>query len=966
MTIPPDSPTGDDVSTPYLGGDAAEATDSPTLLAGRTLGRYQVLGKIGTGGMGVVYGAYDPVLDRKIALKVLRRPSGEPLHRAEQRRRLLREAQALARLAHPHVISVYDVGELGGTLFLAMEYVPGQDLRSWLQGAERSEREILELFLQAGRGLAAAHQAGLVHRDFKPGNVMVRPDGRAVVLDFGLARLEVPKARDDIMSLEELGAVSPGEAPAGELTLPGAVLGTPAFMAPEQRLGRPASPAADQYSFCASLYHALFGRRPPREETLSGAAEGDGREGSPPPSPRVSSRTLEVLRRGLARKPEDRYPSLQRLLRDLEAGLRRKGRTWRWLAAGLLALLSATAVYSSLRPAARLCSGAPDLLAPVWNQQRRQQLTASLAGTGVPYGRAAAVTAGDSLDAYGRAWVDLHTEVCRATRLRGEQSEELLDRRMACLDQRLAELGALADVLIGQPRETVRRAAQAAHALTPLTGCSDLSALTSSMALPSEEGARGRVEALRRRLALAKAHQDAGRMDSAQTVISALDREAEDLGYWPLTAEVLLRKGHLLSARGEAEEAAQVLNSALLAAGAGRHDRAAAEAFVRLVRVAGYQQGDLEGSRRFAAQAQALVRQLGDGRYLEALLADYLGILSTQNGDFDRAETEHRRALALRQAGFPHDASSLAVSLIRLSNVLIEQGEFSEAQEHLERARRLQVETLGPQHPSFASTLDRLGTVAFRRGDYGRARELHRRSLEIKRRTLGDEHPKVAITLVHLGSTESSDRHHELALEHYREALGVYEKSLGREHPHVALILSNIAAVLLDLDGRGAEAAGFLEEALTIQERVYGGDHPWVATTLFNLGAALQQLGRFTEALEHQQRALAIWTRAHGDGHYLIAHGLYGLGRAYQGLRDPERARQVLERALDISATAEVDPEIVADIRFRLAQVLSAGGDRRRALSLAREARARLLEAPQRYREEIEEIEGWLAEREAS
>jgi serine/threonine protein kinase len=211
--------------------------------------------------MGVVYAAYDETLDRRVALKVLRRDTGG---RESVRRRMLREAQGLARLSHPNVVQVYEVGELGGQVFIAMEYLPGRTIREWLAAGPRDWRAILDVFVQAGSGLAAAHAAKLVHRDFKPENAIVADDLRVRVVDFGLVRDD--GGRDDGSGGPDDGPAAPDDGPDDPddraLTQSGALIGTPAYMSPEQHDRRPADARSDQFSFCVALWEALYGHRP--------------------------------------------------------------------------------------------------------------------------------------------------------------------------------------------------------------------------------------------------------------------------------------------------------------------------------------------------------------------------------------------------------------------------------------------------------------------------------------------------------------------------------------------------------------------------------------------------------------------------------------------------------------------------------------------------------------------------------
>ncbi|MBL8957872.1 MAG: protein kinase, partial [Myxococcaceae bacterium] len=266
--------------------------------AGRTLGRYVLLDVIGAGGMGVVYSAYDPVLERKVALKLVRKERGAP---AEVESRLMREGKSIAQLAHQNIVSVFDMGSSDGQVFVAMELVGGGSLKKWLRDGPRHWREVLEKFVAAGDGLAAAHKAGIVHRDFKPENVLVGEDGRVRVTDFGLA--------SSVGILPELQAPSPGTLDV-RLTQSGAVMGTPAYMAPEQHQASVADARSDQFSYCVALWEALYGVRP----YTAGSSGEPWRFVEPPPDVRVPPWVRRAVERGLSLDRAGRWPSMEPLV----------------------------------------------------------------------------------------------------------------------------------------------------------------------------------------------------------------------------------------------------------------------------------------------------------------------------------------------------------------------------------------------------------------------------------------------------------------------------------------------------------------------------------------------------------------------------------------------------------------------------------------------------------------------------
>ena len=308
-----------DVATHPRNGRLDQLTESqagklPALSIGDRVGRYLVLSTLGAGGMGMVFAAYDPQLDRKIALKVLRTNLGA--NTAEARKRLKREAQAIARLNHPNVVGVYDVGTTtsGEDVYIAMEFVEGDTLTTWLKRYPRTYREILEVFHQAGRGLMAAHSVGLLHRDFKPDNVLVGSDGRVRVTDFGLARSlfgfedsnRGPTAMADAAKMMQV-----------DLTATGTVLGTPRYMPPEQLQGPNIDARSDQFSFCVALYEALYSKHPLHDATSVAMLERGTPAEPPPTDTRVPSKVGRAVMRGLSRERSDRFAAMAELMSEL-------------------------------------------------------------------------------------------------------------------------------------------------------------------------------------------------------------------------------------------------------------------------------------------------------------------------------------------------------------------------------------------------------------------------------------------------------------------------------------------------------------------------------------------------------------------------------------------------------------------------------------------------------------------------
>jgi len=461
------------------------------LSRGATLGRYVVLDLLGTGGMGVVYAAFDPELYRKLAIKFLRPEAASALSGDDAKARLLREAQAMACLSHANVIAVHDVGTIGGEVFIAMEYVDGCTLKEWLKAERREWPEIVAMFSQAGRGLSAAHSAGIVHRDFKPDNVLVGKDGGARVLDFGLARGTLMAEGEQAVQLGAHGQNTNSITPkplADDVTKTGILIGTPAYMAPEQIGGGQVDARTDQFSFCAALYQALYGELPFRGDTLPQrlAAIREGRLRTTKASTKVPGWLRDVVLKGLHSEPGARHPSMDVLLHELQQN---PGKLWRRVTAvAAVVLLVAVIPFVSysvvLHRESLVCQGAAEKLAGIWDSPREEAIHRAFLSTTQPRAADAFISAKSALDRQAHSWVAMHNEACQATRLRGEQSEALLDLRMGCLHSRLEEMRALTDLFAQADARVVEKSVEAANALTPLSGCADAVSLTAQTKPP--------------------------------------------------------------------------------------------------------------------------------------------------------------------------------------------------------------------------------------------------------------------------------------------------------------------------------------------------------------------------------------------------------------------------------------------------------------------------------------------------
>ncbi|HWB73572.1 MAG TPA: serine/threonine-protein kinase, partial [Nannocystaceae bacterium] len=596
------------IATPQLGelGDEAPAR-------GGAIGRYLVLERLGEGGMGVVLLAYDPELDRKVAIKLLRAATTRDPEQASQR--LKREAQAMARLSHRNVVGVFDVGVHEGHVFVAMEYVAGDTLAGWLAKAPRRCEEIVAVFVDVARGLQAAHAAGIVHRDVKPTNVLISLQGelRVAVTDFGLAR------RDQEPELAVVGRTASSK-DSTPLTQSGAVLGTPAYMSPEQHAGASVDAKSDQFSFCVALWQALWNELPYAGRSAGQiAAAIDAGELRTPPKDEVPDRIRRALVKGLAREPSDRFADMDALVLAIAPPRHNRGRIA--LGAAVLGLLGAPLVFAR-DDAAPPCAGAETALGEVWDDGHRDALRASFTSLMPGRGEVAADRVITRLDRHADAFVGGWRDACEAFRVRKEQSQQTFDLRMACLDRKRRATAAIISVWSSLPdAAAVDRVAAAVEELPRIDACADEDALHEAVPLPDDATTRERIAAARDRLAEAFALQQAGRMPQALAIASEVDAEIADVEHAPVRAEASLRLGYVRANMADSA-AADALWSAARWGGAAHDDALTARAMALLVGVEGVRARKFEAAHAIARSTEAVLQRLGDPAAQRSLLLE--------------------------------------------------------------------------------------------------------------------------------------------------------------------------------------------------------------------------------------------------------------------------------------------------------------------------------------------------------
>ena len=762
---------------------------------GSIIGRYVVLGLVGRGGKGEVYAAFDPELDRKVAVKLLRVKAGNGVTMTEGRQRTLREAQAIARLSDPNVVVVYDVGTFEDKVFIAMEFVDGNTVTFWLEQQPRTWKEILRVFIAAGRGLMAAHEKGLVHRDFKPDNVMVGRDGQVRVMDFGLARqMDKPGIKE-----KRVRAVSPvprrvdvevgtGTLPLDQgtlvlnpglgdsddmhssvsglfdarLTRTGAMMGTPAYMAPEQFFGKETDSRTDQFSFCVSLYEALYGERPfpgkKLTELTANVVQGTVR--AAPAGTKVPFWVRRILLRGLRSAPAERYPSMAEMLTALQRDPRAVYRKWAiWAAVAMLPVVVGLGVRQSLIDRRALCDGAGEKLAGIWELHppdqpetpRQSQIHAAFMRTGKSYAADVYETVTRALTSYAQSWTTMYKQTCEATQIHHEQSAEVLDLRMSCLNERLNGFRALTDVFADADGAIVENAVSATAALSTLDRCGDVPTLRALIRPPDDPAMTARVAEVRKRLAEVKARFDAGSWKETLKQAPTLISQARALGYQPLLAEALGLTGLMYYTANDAVASEKALVEAYRVADASRHDEVRAEAAVNLVFVTGYQERHFDDARKWSEAADAVLRRLGGHDLLHAWLLNDVGCFYFASGDTEAGLRALKEGLNLKQKLLGVDHPDVGLSNGNLAYVLKGMDRNTEALSYVERAIAIEQEKLGAQHPGLAFQYDNRGAILNALGRPAAARQSFQQAVAIWERELGPDDGTLASALTGIG-----------------------------------------------------------------------------------------------------------------------------------------------------------------------------------------------------------------------
>ncbi|MGH1344152.1 MAG: tetratricopeptide repeat protein [Nannocystales bacterium] len=841
------------------------------LRRGVSIGRFVMIDQLGAGAMGEVVLAYDPDLHRRVAIKVLRASLFSSSGGAAVQR-MLREARAMAKLSHPNVITVFEVDQMdSGQSFIAMEFVDGGTLRDW-NSTSPSWKQVVEVYAAAGAGLAAAHEQDLVHRDFKPDNVLMGSDGRVCVTDFGLVGaldIDDDPASSVRESVQDTAASGSGRISAeAEVTLTrtGSMLGTPAYMAPEA--GKELDARSDQFSFCVSLYEALYGHRPFAGDTLAELRANvcDGRRLEIPRETKVPRRVQNVVERGLANDPSQRWPDMRSLLVALQRNpAEQKGR-WLFGAVALGLTGSALSIAAGLgaipEPA---CSDGSPRVEEVWNPKRSSSLRDSFAGANADAAPKAHQAVEDALASFTDEWKAGHLDACEAHRVRGEQSGSLFDRRMLCLQRRLDRVDTLLDAFATPQASTVAAANNIGGAMPSVDTCANTELLASMVPPPDAPDIRKEWKRLHHEIDRADALGVAGREADALAAFAEIRESIQTLDHGPQLARYLQNYGNALLRNNRFEDAVEVLRSAPEAAARADDPRIEANVWLLLAKAHGFGLGDPKTASWMARAAEVAGQRAGGDPTTQLNIQFTRAILAQEAGDYAQAVEAAERTVASAEIVFGH------------------------------------------AHRNTSASYGTLGNAFHKVGELDKAREAHRTSLEIDRGLHEGPHADIGHSLINIALLDDDAGAPETAKAGYEEALRVYEQAVGTDHAFYRSAQLNLAGNAAKRKDFDAARKGY-REMLAFYEETLPKGHPDFGTIYINLAEVSLAEGELDAALRDAKRGLALRVEALGPDHAEVVLGRLTLGKVLFAREEFVAAEEELREALRV-ADASLPPE---------------------------------------------------------
>ncbi len=842
--------------------------------------RYVIEAVLGKGGMGTVYLARDLTLDREVALKLHKAGSGSE--------RLHREAMAMAKLAHPNVVTVFEVATVDDRLYVAMEYVRGETLRGWRSQKPRSWQEIVALLLETGNGLAAAHAAGLVHRDFKPENVLVGDDGRPRVGDFGLARVGASSGERPLSKNTPLDT---------RMTVTGTLLGTPAYMAPEQLAGALVDARCDQFAFCVVAWELLYGKRPFAGSTLAVLEESIHKQDRwLPPKSSVPPRVRSVLERGLAVDPDARYPDMLALL----ASLRRAAvpRTRRWLAAGVAAaVLLGGGAYAGItmkRDAdhAAACDAAEDEMVGVFGPAQRLAARAAFIATGVRGADATFTRTERVLVRHGTALGHQAAAVCRGL----DEPRVVTLARESCLAESRRVFANVVAVLQKPDKGVITRSTNSAWAMFERFPCDDPQTM-----LARAKSAQSTSPELAAKLSDVQTLKDAGRYKDGIALAEPLLADARSRGDKNAELSVLIALGHMYASVEDVEKTGTALEQAISLAETMGRDLDAAISYTSLANHHGVVTNNYAAAHRAIALARAKLERLGG------------------------ANPAIRGELLMTEA-----------------QIYMDENRLGDAERSMREAAKTIETSYGPEHPKLGAAYGSLAQALRYQNKNEEALVAAEKTLAVLTASYGDEHPYVAGAQMTLGQVLADFGRNNEARDRYQKADKVFAKFYGEVHPYRAAIAANVGSIELSEKNFAAAEASF-RRALAIVEKMKGPVHSDACAARGDIARALAMSGRHAEALREQEHVVhQCYEKLGPDGEARLVGGLLDLGHYQIDTKQPALAVASAERALAIlgKRPADAAPHEIGEAKYILARALwdAKPAERARAHKLAKEA----------------------------
>lgn len=804
----------------------------------RRVGRYQIERRRGRGAMGAVFEAWDPSLQRRVALKLLEQRTRDPETLERLQSRVLHEARAMAKLQDPAVAAVYEVGRHGAWVFLAMELMTGGTCREWISRERPAWRRVLDVFIPLGGGLQAAHAAGLAHGDFKPDNLRFDAAGRLRILDFGLAR--------SISTTIRRAAKRPAASSSSLLRSSGieGFGGTPAYAAPERLDGAPPDERSDQFSFFVTLHECIFGQRPFAGATVD-AVRAAIAGGPRIPVEGVPRALRAVLARGLSADPDARFATMALAVTALS---RVRSRRSRRLVSGVASMvLAAGAGWMLAGGEALPCEDRKALADTVWAGRGASIEAARPDEPGVP----AWSRLEPELHAYVEAWAEASHAACTLARTETDPGRGA--RELACLSQRRAAVERLLHRLERGGVSAWRSAPEAAADLPEIAACED----PKLHVPPPPAKMWDEVEALREALVVARVDADAGEHDTALHATEQVVRDARALGYAPLVAEALMAEGKLLADTDRVDDASSRLREAHVEAVTSGHLRVAADTAVALVYADGYGRARAELGHHWAWVAERLIDAAGDAGGLRASLVANEAAVWVAEGDAEAADAGFARALQLEQAKARPSPYTLDALEHNRGTVAVRADDPGRAREIFERTVARRRELYGDDHPMVARALSSLASAERELGMVDASLAHEREALARLEQVHGESSPALRLPLAGLAESEREAGHFEASIAAAQRLLQILAPHVSAGHPRLILAQQQIAIARL-CQCRYDEAAALLQEQI-VQVRDHHGPPDLLASLRHNLGEVRLRQGRAAEASELADLALAYW-----------------------------------------------------------------------------------------------------------